>query len=67
MRNAKGRNSTEGVRIIGHTRQLDKVSKRNTFELFRRNLQNPKIITFDELLTRSRHLLLHEQREIALD
>jgi hypothetical protein len=54
----------KGILIVGHTRQLDSVNKRNTFELFRRNLFNPEVITFDELLERARHLLLNEERHL---
>ncbi|MEO6908374.1 MAG: Shedu immune nuclease family protein [Abditibacteriaceae bacterium] len=54
----------KGILIIGHTGQLDTIPKRTTFELFRRNLQNPEIITFDELLERARHLLLTEKKEL---
>lgn len=55
----------KGYLIIGHTRQLDRVAKRTTFELFRRNLQNPEVITYDELLARAQHLLLNEQKDLA--
>ncbi|MDF2439248.1 MAG: hypothetical protein JWN98_232 [Abditibacteriota bacterium] len=55
----------KGILIIGHTGQLDTSAKRSTFELFRRNLQNPEIITFDELLARARHLLLNAEQELA--
>jgi hypothetical protein len=54
----------KGILIIGHTGQLDKDAKRTTFELFRRSLQNPEVITFDELLGRAEHLLLNEAKEI---
>lgn len=54
----------KGILVIGHMQQLDSLGKRTSFELFRRNLQNPEIITFDELLERSRHLLLNEKRRI---
>jgi hypothetical protein len=47
----------KGIFVIGHTKQLDKISKRNTFELFRRNLVNPEIITFDELYERARFIV----------
>ena len=47
------------------TRQLDRATKRTSFELFRRNLQNPEIITFDKVLARAKHLLLNEQRDLA--
>lgn len=54
----------KGILIIGHTGQLDSSAKQTTFEMFRRNLQNPEVITFDELLARARHLLLHEANEL---
>jgi hypothetical protein len=53
----------KGILIIGHTEQLNTNPKRTTFELFRRNMQNPEIITFDELLGRANHLLLKEAKE----
>lgn len=54
----------KGILLIGHTEQLDSHDKRTTFELFRRSLHNPEIITFDELLARARHLLLNEAEQI---
>lgn len=54
----------KGILVIGHTEQLDTNIKRTTFELFRRNLQTPEIITFDELLDRARHLLLNEEKHL---
>lgn len=53
----------KGILVIGHTEQLDTGAKRATFELLRRNLQNPEIITFDELHARAEHLLLNEDKE----
>lgn len=53
----------KGILIIGHWGRLDTNAKRTTFELFRRNVQNPEVITFDELLARAKHLLLREERE----
>ena len=47
----------KGILVIGHTDQLDKISKRNTFELFRRNVVNPEIITFDELYERAKFIV----------
>ena len=35
----------------------DVVSKRNTFELFRRNIVNPEIITLDELRERAKFIV----------
>ena len=43
----------KGILVIGNTNQLDSVSKRNSFELFRRNVVNLEIITFDELYERA--------------
>ena len=56
--------SPKGILIIGTTAQLDSVAKRTSFELFRRNVRNPEIITFDELLERAKHLLLNEEKNI---
>lgn len=50
----------KGILVIGHTEQLDTVSKRATFELLRRNLHNPQILTFDELLERAKYLVAHD-------
>lgn len=47
----------KGILVIGHTNQLDKISKRNTFELFRRNIINPEIITYDELFERAKFIV----------
>jgi hypothetical protein len=54
----------KGILVIGHTDQLDDNAKRVTFELARRNLQNPEVITFDELLARAKNLLLNAEKEI---
>jgi hypothetical protein len=43
-----------GVLVVGNSAQLDDEHKKATFELFRRNLHNPEIITYDELLERAR-------------
>ncbi len=47
----------KGILIIGRTNQLDRISKRNTFELFRRNTINPEIMTFDELYERAKFIV----------
>lgn len=48
----------KGILVIGNTCQLnDDLSKRNTFELYRRNLINPEIITFDELFERAKFIV----------
>ena len=50
----------KGILVIGHTAQLDSISKRSTFELFRRNLINPEILTFDELYERAKFIVEQE-------
>lgn len=47
----------KGVLVVGHTAQLDHTNKKATFELFRRNLHNPEVITYDELLERAKYLV----------
>ena len=42
------------ILVIGNLAELDNQNKRATFELYRRNLHNPEIITYDELLERVR-------------
>ena len=54
----------KGILIIGKTSELDERSKIETFELFRRNLSNPEIITFDELFERAKFIVANEQLEI---
>jgi hypothetical protein len=53
----------KGILVIGHTNQLDSREKLATFELFRGNLHNPEVITFDELLARANALLLNTQEQ----
>ena len=51
----------KGILVIGRTSELaHDPSKRATFELFRRNLHNPEVITFDELLARAQFLVSHK-------
>jgi len=48
----------KGILVIGHLKQLvDDRDKLKTFQLFRRNIANPEIITFDELYQRARHIV----------
>lgn len=47
----------KGILVIGNTRQLDTRAKQDTFHRFRRNLWNPEILTYDELLSRARFLV----------
>ena len=41
----------------------DHVGKARSFELYRRNLQAPDVITFDELLARAEALVAHLERD----
>lgn len=49
----------KGILVIGNTKELTKPAKRNTFELFRRNIINPEILTFDELYERAKYIVEH--------
>lgn len=49
----------KGILVIGNTKELNKIAKRNTFELFRRNTVNPEILTFDELYERAKFIVEH--------
>ncbi|MCL5959429.1 MAG: DUF4263 domain-containing protein [Chloroflexi bacterium] len=51
----------KGILVVGHTEQLDIADKAHSFELFRRNLHNPEIITFDELLARAEFIVSHHE------
>ena len=47
----------KGVLVIGDTKQLiGNRGKRATFGLFRRNLRNPEVLTFDELYARAEYI-----------
>lgn len=43
--------------IYGHTSQLDNLEKRNCFEIFRGQLKNTEIVTYDELLNRAKFIV----------
>jgi Domain of unknown function (DUF4263) len=47
----------KGILVIGMTNQLSNIDKRNTFELFRRNVINPEVLTFDELYERAKFIV----------
>lgn len=53
----------KGILVIGNTSQLVDHEKRNTFELFRRNIYNPEILTFDELLERAMFIVRHHEEK----
>ncbi len=52
--------SPRGILVVGNTDSLDSREKRNSFELFRRGLHTPEVVTFDELLARARFVVEHE-------
>jgi hypothetical protein len=43
--------------IYGNTSQLDSAKKRNCFEIFRGQLKNTEIVTYDELLNRAKFIV----------
>jgi hypothetical protein len=45
------------ILVIGSTSQLGKQHRRKSFELFRRNIHNPDILTFDELFARAQYIV----------
>ena len=53
-----------GILVLGTTGQLNSIEKRNTFELFRRNVFNPEILTFDELYARARYIVEHSSKNV---
>ncbi len=57
--------SPKGLLIIGHCDQLDSASKKKTFELYRQNLVNPEVITFDELHERAKFIVNNSSDETS--
>lgn len=54
--------SPKGILVIGNTMELNgEREKIETFESLRRSLNNPEIITFDELYERARFIVGHEE------
>ena len=47
----------QGILVVGHTGQLVDNARRASFHRFRRNLWNPTVLTYDELLERARFLV----------
>lgn len=50
----------QGILVIGNTAELDNEDKIRSFELFRQNLHNPEIITYDELLARAKFVVKYD-------
>ena len=44
------------ILVIGSLGQLEKAHRRQAFQLFRRNVHNPEILTFDELFERAKFI-----------
>lgn len=58
----------KGILVIGNTNQLNESAEaRSTFELYRRGLTNPEIITFDELYERAKFIVDQEEGENVED
>lgn len=47
----------QAILVVGHTGQLQDDDQRASFHRFRRNLWNPTVLTYDELLERARFLV----------
>lgn len=47
----------KGLLIVGHTRELDSLAKKNSFERFRQEMRSPEIITYDELYERAKYIV----------
>ena len=54
----------KGILIIGNTEELQDRAKIETFEMFRSNISNPEIITFDELYERAKFIVEKEKVDI---
>lgn len=57
----------KGILVIGSTTQLNHRDKRSSFELYRRHLTNPEILTFDEVLERARFVVAAESEDAKED
>lgn len=54
----------KGILVIGKTNELNNPEARSTFELFRRNTDNPDIITFDELYDRAKYIVNQNEERL---
>ena len=55
----------KGILLIGNLGQVADLGKRTAFQLYRRNILNPEILTFDELYERAKFILEHSDRKAA--
>lgn len=51
----------KGIIVVGRLSQLQSDEEKKSFELYRRNIYNPQIITFDELLERAKFIVQNEE------
>lgn len=57
----------KGILVIGNTIEFqNNESKLNCFEIFRRNLHNPEVITFDELYVRAKFIVHNKPNPIEI-
>lgn len=52
------------ILVFGHTAELSDLSRRNSFELFRRSLVAPDVVTFDELLSLARFIVRDSPHDV---
>jgi hypothetical protein len=57
---------SKGILVVGRLSQLNN-EESDSFQLFRRNLYNPEILTFDELLNRARYIVEHSSEQSVID
>lgn len=58
----------KGMLIVGNQAQFqDDDSKRKSFELFRRHIHNPQILTFDELYSRAEYMVTLNAGESGIE
>lgn len=57
----------KGILVIGNTAEFQNhESKLNCFEIFRRNLHNPEVITFDELYERAKFIVNNKPDQVEM-
>lgn len=55
-----------GILVIGNNAEFKKhEAKLSSFELFRRNMSNPEIITFDELYERAKFIVSNQDHDVT--
>jgi len=73
IRNAPGKlgaytYAPRGMLIAGNLAEFgDNDEMRQSFELFRRHIHNPQILTFDELYARAMHMVVHYEEDLDME